>query len=105
MPQYKINHKSHDPSHTMRTSFIISFFAVLIGTVVAFAPVHRNAIPSPSTALQMKVVSSIGAMKKRSTTCQVVRRRGRIYVIDKANPRNKVRQGGAKMKKRRRPKS
>ena len=31
-------------------------------------------------------------------TCQVIRRRGRYYVIDKKNPRNKARQGGAKMK-------
>ena len=27
-----------------------------------------------------------------------IRRRGRTYVIDKKNPRNKARQGGAKMK-------
>ena len=57
--------------------------------------------PSPaasSTALNMKVVSSIGALKKRSKTCQVIRRRGRYYFIDKKNPRNKARQGGATMK-------
>lgn len=55
---------------------------------------------SPAYVFAMKCVSSIGSLKKRSKTCQVVRRRGRIYVIDKKNPRNKVRQGGAKMKKR-----
>ncbi len=47
----------------------------------------------------MKVVSSIGSLKNRSKACKVVRRRGRIYVICKSNPRLKVRQGGAKMKK------
>jgi large subunit ribosomal protein L36 len=47
----------------------------------------------------MKVVSSIGSLKYRSKDCKVVKRRGRIYVICKSNPRFKVRQGGAKMKK------
>nr|ASO75980.1 ribosomal protein L36 [Storeatula sp. CCMP1868] len=48
----------------------------------------------------MKVVSSIGSLKKRSKDCQIVKRRGRIYVICKSDPRLKVRQGGAKMKRR-----
>jgi len=38
----------------------------------------------------MKVKSSI---KKRSADDQIVRRRGRIYVINKKKPRNKQRQG------------
>lgn len=50
----------------------------------------------------MKVVSSIGALKYRHPDCQVVKRRGRIYVICKSNPKFKVRQGGAKIKKARR---
>ncbi|TWU40504.1 50S ribosomal protein L36 2 [Novipirellula artificiosorum] len=50
----------------------------------------------------MKVVSSIGALKYRHPDCQVVKRRGRIYVICKSNPKFKVRQGGAKVKKARR---
>ena len=41
----------------------------------------------------MKVVSSIGSLKNRSKDCQVVRRRGRLYVISKTDPRLKVRQG------------
>lgn len=49
----------------------------------------------------MKVVSSIGAMKKRHKDCQIVRRRGRVYVICKSNPKFKVRQGGIKKRKRR----
>jgi large subunit ribosomal protein L36 len=47
----------------------------------------------------MKVVSSIGTLKDRHKDCQVVRRRGRIYVICKTNPRFKVRQGRAKQKR------
>ena len=48
----------------------------------------------------MKVVSSIGSMKKRHPDCQVVKRRGRIYLICKTDPRLKVRQGRAKMKRK-----
>ena len=41
----------------------------------------------------MKVVSSLKSLKTRHPDCQVVRRRGRIYVICKTNPRFKARQG------------
>ena len=48
----------------------------------------------------MKVVSSLKSLKKRDINCKVVRRRGRLYVISKTDPRLKVRQGGAKMKRK-----
>ena len=41
----------------------------------------------------MKVVSSIKSLKDRHPDCQVVRRKGRVYVICKSNPRFKARQG------------
>ena len=41
----------------------------------------------------MKVVNSLKSAKKRDKNCKVVRRRGRIYVINKTNPRFKARQG------------
>jgi large subunit ribosomal protein L36 len=41
----------------------------------------------------MKVRNSLRAAKHRHKDCRVVRRRGRIYVINKTNPRFKVRQG------------
>ncbi|MCH2386716.1 MAG: type B 50S ribosomal protein L36 [Opitutales bacterium] len=41
----------------------------------------------------MKVVSSLKSAKMRHPNCQVVRRRGRLYVICKTNPRFKARQG------------
>ncbi|MBL0941821.1 MAG: 50S ribosomal protein L36 [Alphaproteobacteria bacterium] len=41
----------------------------------------------------MKVVNSLKTMKTRDKNCCVVRRRGRIYVINKKNPRFKARQG------------
>ena len=58
--------------------------------------------PKSFERITMKVVSSIGALKYRHADCQVVRRRGRIYVICKSNPRYKVRQGSAKVKRRKR---
>ena len=42
---------------------------------------------------EMKVVSSIKTLKNRHPDCKVVRRRGRLYVINKTNPRFKARQG------------
>lgn len=41
----------------------------------------------------MKVRNSLKSLKKRSRTCKVIRRKGRIYVIDPENPRHKARQG------------
>ncbi len=41
----------------------------------------------------MKVRSSIRSLKKRDRNCQVVRRRGRVYVINKKDPRFKARAG------------
>jgi large subunit ribosomal protein L36 len=41
----------------------------------------------------MKVVNSIKTLKVRDRNCRVIRRRGRLYVINKMNPRFKVRQG------------
>lgn len=40
----------------------------------------------------MKVVASLKNAKERHRDCQVVRRRGKIYVICKTNPRFKARQ-------------
>ncbi len=41
----------------------------------------------------MKVRNSLKSAKIRDKDCRVVRRRGRVYVINKKNPRFKVRQG------------
>ncbi|AFH93949.1 TPA: type B 50S ribosomal protein L36 [Providencia stuartii] len=41
----------------------------------------------------MKVLSSLKTAKQRHPDCQVVRRRGRVYVICKTNPRFKAVQG------------
>jgi large subunit ribosomal protein L36 len=41
----------------------------------------------------MKVVSSLKSAKGRDKDCKIVRRRGKVYVINKKNPRFKARQG------------
>ena len=40
----------------------------------------------------MKVVSSLKTLKVRDRNSQIVKRRGRLYVINKRNPRFKARQ-------------
>ena len=41
----------------------------------------------------MKIVNSLKTLKNRHKKCQVIYRRGRLYVINKENPRFKARQG------------
>jgi len=41
----------------------------------------------------MKVVSSLKTLKHRDKNCRLIRRKGRVYVINKSNPRFKARQG------------
>ncbi|MEE2970007.1 MAG: type B 50S ribosomal protein L36 [Pseudomonadota bacterium] len=41
----------------------------------------------------MKVLNSLKSAKRRDQNCRIVRRRGRVYVINKRNPRFKARQG------------
>jgi large subunit ribosomal protein L36 len=41
----------------------------------------------------MKVRNSLKALIKRHRDNKVVRRRGRVYIINKTNPRFKARQG------------
>ena len=41
----------------------------------------------------MKVRNSLRSLKNRHRGCKIVRRRGRVYVINKTNRRFKARQG------------
>jgi len=41
----------------------------------------------------MKVLASLKSAKSRHPDCQIVRRRGKLLVICKSNPRFKARQG------------
>ncbi|MGF1762996.1 type B 50S ribosomal protein L36 [Aliivibrio kagoshimensis] len=44
----------------------------------------------------MKVLSSLKSAKNRHRDCQVIRRKGRVFVICKSNPRFKAVQGKKK---------
>jgi len=48
----------------------------------------RGAVKTP--LIDMKVRASV---KKRSSDDKIVRRKGRVYVINKKNPKHKQRQG------------
>lgn len=41
----------------------------------------------------MRVANSLKTLKKRHKACRIIRRKGRVYVINKSNPRFKARQG------------
>ena len=41
----------------------------------------------------MKVLNSLKSAKQRDRNCRIVRRKGRVYVINKRHPRFKARQG------------
>src|SRR6185312_12769821 len=51
--------------------------------------------PVPFSRLEsvMKVRNSLRSLKKRDKDCRIIRRKGRVYVINKKNPRFKARQG------------
>ena len=48
--------------------------------------------PSPEDTV-MKVRSSLKSLKTRHRDCKLVRRKGRVYVINKTDPRFKAKQG------------
>jgi large subunit ribosomal protein L36 len=56
-----------------------------VATGAYSAPLER---PPP-----MKIRNSLKTAKTRDKNCFLVRRRGRVYVLNKKNPRMKARQG------------
>jgi large subunit ribosomal protein L36 len=52
-----------------------------------------RAFKRPSRTVVMKIVNSLKTIKTRHKACRVIRRKGRVYVINKQNPRFKARQG------------
>jgi large subunit ribosomal protein L36 len=41
----------------------------------------------------MKIKNSLRTARQRHKDCRLVRRKGRVFIINKTNPRFKVRQG------------
>ncbi len=58
----------------------------------SYTPVLRKIRPLAKRP-PMKVRSSLKTLKTRHRDCKLVRRKGRLYVINKTNPRFKARQG------------
>lgn len=61
------------------------------GPAPLYAPPSLAAAQVKSHA--MKVRSSLKTLKTRHRDCKLVRRKGRLYVINKTDPRYKARQG------------
>ena len=51
-----------------------------------------NFSQAKSIGILMKVLSSLKSAKARHRDCKIVRRRGKVFVICKSNPRFKARQ-------------
>jgi len=62
------------------------------GSTGASTPGGRSP-PPLLQVLRMKIKNSLRALRKRHRNNRVVRRRGRLYVINKTNRRYKARQG------------
>ena len=57
------------------------------------ASLQAAQLPLDIKGSAMKVRNSLRSLKKRDKDCRVIRRKGRVYVINKKNPRFKARQG------------
>ena len=65
-----------------------------MGSLCARCPAGLTSFNPPSNhSLAMKVLSSLSSAKRRHADCQVVKRKGTVYVICKSNPKFKARQG------------
>ena len=67
----------------------------IIGSVKEDLNKEKRISITPDTVKKfifMKVVSSLKSHKKRDLNSKLVRRRGRIYIINKKNPKFKARQ-------------
>jgi large subunit ribosomal protein L36 len=63
---------------------------------LAGARLYIRALPAAAPdrrAPTMKVRSSLKSLKTRHRDCKLVRRKGRIYIINKTDPRYKAKQG------------
>ena len=53
----------------------------------------KGQLPAPNQVNIMKVRNSLKALMKRHRDNKLIRRKGRVYIINKTNPRFKARQG------------
>jgi large subunit ribosomal protein L36 len=92
-----LSNLNHLPETTTPTEVGIGFSgekwlykARLLGS---FRPPAARATIHFYLSIAMKVLSSLASAKRRHADCQVVKRKGTVYVICKSNPKFKARQG------------
>jgi large subunit ribosomal protein L36 len=61
--------------------------------VTGSIPVAPTILPRLRTGLKMKIRNSLRSLRKRHRDNRLVRRKGRVYVINKTQRRFKARQG------------
>ncbi|GAB2517288.1 hypothetical protein GCM10027188_20190 [Lysobacter humi (ex Lee et al. 2017)] len=66
--------------------------ALFFKNLVRYNARLRSPVFSFAEVSLMKVLSSLKSAKARHRDCKVVRRRGKVFVICKSNPRFKARQ-------------
>ena len=54
---------------------------------------YRHGFAGQTAGHKIKNMKVRASIKKRSNDCKIVRRKGKLYVINKKNPRFKQRQG------------
>ncbi len=64
-----------------------------LGRLFYEAPRHLHVNGPTRPVIDMKIKNSLKALKARHRDCQLVRRKGRVYIINKTAPRYKARQG------------
>ena len=50
-------------------------------------------LPGDKVKVEIRYMKTRASLKKRTADCKIVRRKGRLFVINKKNPKFKLRQG------------
>jgi large subunit ribosomal protein L36 len=80
-------------AHPPRRGFSGEKWLYKVGRPARFRAPAEHAIVHFYQITSMKVLSSLASAKRRHADCQVVKRKGTVYVICKSNPKFKARQG------------
>jgi len=70
-----------------------SFDSLVLLRFMAWRLFRLHFLGTKSPFLRDKIMRVRASVKRRTSDCQVVRRKGRVYIINKKNPRLKQRQG------------